>query len=305
MRRTLLIGHPNSTWREWLKENRGNRPFLCLDPADPIQSNPGQLCLFINGRPVINRFFGSLDAQRSPHVLVSLVAEAVQAAPDDLIVQLFPYRPMPIMRNVMLLIAQLLRPSEILIASGTDMDQAGFPTGPQEIEIERAYPPLVQAAQRKAQWLRLFEQCQPHAIDLRKVSIEGARLGTGIRLTPDERQKAHLGSALYAERSGATLFVVSDIETEEADVASALDYSGCSRAHFIAPGLYRNLLCSFGRQNGEDFGMGILTNIDWLSFRAQSLCTAIPPAPLRILRLGALRVDIHGRELGEVKPWQV
>ena len=95
------------------------------------------------------------------------------------------------------------------------------------------------------------------------------------------------------------------MDTEESDVSAALDYTGCTRAHFVAPGMYRNILCSFARQSGEDFGVGIITEIDWQSMRAQALCTAVAPAPLRILRIGALRVDSSGRELGEVRPWQV
>jgi hypothetical protein len=303
--RTLLIGNPGCSWREWLKEHRKGRPFLCLDPADPVQGVPGQLCLFAGGKPVISRFYGSLDAQRAPHLLPILVAQALESMPEDLIVQLFPYRPLPLLRHVTMLVAQLLRPTEILVANGTEIDQSGFPVGPSEIEIESAFPPLVQFAQRKALWLRLFEDCQKHAFDLRKASIEGVRLGTGIRLTSDERQKAHLKDVLYAERAGGTLFAVTDLDVEESDVAVALDFTGCTRAQFVAPGMYRNLLCSFAKQSGEDFGIGIITDIDWQSLRAFALSTAIAPAPIRILRIGALRVDSSGRELGEVRPWQV
>ena len=305
MGRTLLIGNPGSSWHEWLKEHRRSRPFLCLDPADPIQGVPAQLCLFVGGKPVVSRFYGSLDAQRAPHILPTLASQAIEMAPDDLVVQLFPYRPLPLLRHVTVLIAQLLRPTEILVAKGTDLEQSGFPVGPSEVEIESAFPPLVQIAQRKAQWLRLFEGCQKHGFDLRKVSIEGVRLGTGTRLTNEERQKAQLKDVVYAERAGGTLFAVTDVDVEESDVASALDFTGCTRAQFVAPGLYRNLLCSFAKQSGEDFGMGILTDIDWESLRAYALSTAIPPAPIRILRIGALRVDSNGRELGEVRPWQV
>ena len=305
MGRTLLIGNPGSSWREWLKEHRCNRPFLCLDPSDPIQGVPGQLCLFVGSRPVITRFYGSLDPQRAPHLLPSLLAQALETAPDDLIVQLFPYRSMPLLRHMAMLIAQQLRPSEILIATNTEIDQAGFPVGPHEIEIESAFPPLVQMAQRKAQWIRLFEECQKHAFDLRKITIEGVRLGTGSRLTHDERQKAQLKDVVYAERAGNTLFAVTDVDIEESDVAAALDFTGCNRAQFVAPGIYRNLLCSFAKQSGEDFGIGILTDIDWQSLRGFALCNAIAPAPIRILRLGAIRVESSGRELGEVRPWQV
>lgn len=305
MSRTLLIGHPGVSWREWLKSNRGKRPFLCLDPTDPAQGVPGRLCLFLGEKPVIGRFYGSLDPMRSPHILPSLLAQAMQLAPDDLIVQLYPYRPTPLLRQTTALLAQLLQPEEILIASGAEIDQGGFPTGPVEIVIDSAFPPVVQLAQRKAQWIRLFEACQKHTLDLRRIAVEGARLGTGIRLTADERRKAGLEKALYAERTGGTLFSVSDVDLEDSDISLALNFTGCTRAHFVAPGLYRNLLISFAKQTGDDFSMGILTDIDWQSLRAYALCDAVVPAPVRILRLGALRVDSNGNEIGEVRPWQV
>ncbi len=305
MGRTLLIGNPGSSWREWLKEHRGQRPFLCLDPADPIQGTPGQLTLNIGGRPSFTRFYGSLDPQRSPHILPSVLAQAMEQSPEDLLVQLFPYRPMPLLRQTTALLAQQFRPTEILIAAGTDMDQSGFPIGPVEVEIESAFPPVVQLAQRKALWMKLFEGCEKHAFDLRKVTVEGTRLGTGVRLSADDLQRARLKDVLYAERAGSTLFAVTDIDVEEHDVAAALDFTGCSRAQFVAPGMYRNLLCSFAKQHGEDFGMGILTDVDWKSMRGFAFCNAVAPAPVRILRLGSIRVDSNGQELGEVRPWQV
>ncbi len=305
MARTLLIGNPQATWREWLKEHRGGAELLCLDPADPVQLTPGLLNLTQGQKRVYSRFYGSLDPQRQPHVILAAAAQALQAASNNLIIQTFAYRPSPVLRQTIALLSQIIKPDRILIAEGTDIDQSGFSLGPEQVEIERALPPMVQHAQRKAQWLKLVEECERHTVDLRRVTIEGARIGSGRAMNADQRKAAGLASAVYVEVTGTTLLIVSDAEIEESTISVALDYSGCSKAVVGEPGLYRNLLSSFANQAGEDFGTGILLDIDWLSMRAQVLSNAVAPAPVRILRLGSLRVDSQGRELGETRPWQV
>ncbi|MEZ0325598.1 MAG: hypothetical protein ACAH95_06810 [Fimbriimonas sp.] len=305
MARTLLIGNPQVTWREWLKEHRGGAELLCLDPADPVQFTPGLLNLTQGQKRVYSRFYGSVDPQRQPHVIVAAAAQALNVASDNLIVQTFAYRPSPVLRQTLALLSQLIRADRILIANGTDIDQSGFPVGPEQVELERALPPMVQHAQRKAQWLKLIEECERHTIDLRRVTVEGARFGSGRAMNADQRKAAGLASAVYVEVTGSTLLIVSDAEVEESTISLALDYAGCSKAVLAEPGLYRNLMCSFANQAGEDFGTGILLEIDWLSMRAQVLSTAVAPAPVKVLRLGSLRVDAQGRELGETRPWQV
>ncbi|HEY0867593.1 MAG TPA: hypothetical protein VGE01_09445 [Fimbriimonas sp.] len=299
MGKTLLIGHHGVSWRDWLKEHRGNRDLLCLDPAESYAGPPARFVLVRGNRPVYHRFYGSLDAQRAPHVMMASLAQALFVAEEDALIQLFPYRPFPLLRQIVALIAQLVQPSAILVAQGTALDLDGFPVGPEEVELGKSFPLLVMQAQRKAQWMKLMEQCQEHDVDLRQVTIEGARFGSGENLTRE------VEGVLYAERCGSTLLMVSDEELSDAQIARALDSSHTARAHLVSPEAYRNLLCSFGRPNGEDFGMGTVAEIDWESLRARVLCTAIPPAPVRILRLGSLRIDPHGNELGEAKPWQV
>ncbi|HSI72672.1 MAG TPA: hypothetical protein VK934_05805 [Fimbriimonas sp.] len=305
MSKTLLIGNPQATWREWLKEHRGGADLLCLDAADSVQITPGLLTLTSGQRRLYSRFYGSLDPQRHPHVMIAATAQALQHAGQDLIIQTFTYRPSPVLRHTLAVLAQVIQPDRILVAEGTDLDQSGFPVGPEPIELERALPPMIHHAQRKAQWIKLVEQCDRHTVDLRKVSIEGARFGSGIAMTPEQRKQACLGAAVHAEVTGSTLFVITDADMEESEIARALDFAGCSKATFAEPAAYHNLFCSFANQEGADFGYGILVDIDWRSMRAQVLSTAIPPAPVRLLRLGSLRVDSEGRELGETRPWQV
>jgi hypothetical protein len=302
---TLLIGHGKSSWREWLKKELGSRDLLCLDPADPTHGPPAKLTLHRGHRPVHSRFYGSLDPQRRPDLMIAATVEALRQAEGDLVVELFPYRASPVLRHAALLVAQILQPEHILVARDTPIDQGGFPVGPHEVELDAAMPPMVQHAQRKAQWMKLLEACEPHTVDLRKVTLEGTRLGCGVSLSDSQRKAAGLETAVHAEAIGGSLLVVTDMDLDDEQIAQSLDYTGCSRAVFVEPGAYRYLLCSFARQDGEEFGSGILTDIDWRSMRASFLCTAVAPAPVRILRLGSLRVDKDARELGELRPWQV
>jgi polynucleotide 5'-kinase involved in rRNA processing len=135
--------------------------------------------------------------------------------------------------------------------------------------------------------------------------VQGARFGSGVVLTQDERLKAGVAEAVHVEVVGTSLLIVCDTDLAENQVALALDFTGCRKAHFVEPGMLRNLFCAFSKDSGEDIGTGIITSIDWTSLRADALCTAVAPSPVRILKLGSMRVDNEGRELGELRPWQV
>ena len=293
---TLLIGNPGSSWREWLKAHRGGRDLLCLDPADAIQGVPGRICLFRDSRPLFERFYGSLDPQRYPHVILAALAEGLRLMEGEGLVQSFAYRPTPVLRHLLVIAAQLMQPEAILVASGTSLDLNGFPVGPATIELDAAFPKVVHDAQRKAQWIRLLEHCTPHTFPLKSVAFEGSRLGSGLALDAKSLEKFGLHDAL---------FVVIDRELEDHRFARALDLTHTTRLHLANPRVYENLFCSFARQSGEDFGVGFVSRIDWESGQITVLNDAVPPAPVRILRLGAIRVDPKGRELDEVSPWQV
>ncbi|AIE83460.1 hypothetical protein [Fimbriimonas ginsengisoli] len=304
MGRTLLIGNPRVTWREWLKANRGKRDLLCLDPADPQQGVPGRLGLFKGEHLVATRLFGGLDPQRAPHVIVAALAEMLPALGSDGLVQLYAYRPSPLLRQVATIVLQLVRPTEILLAQGTGLELRGYPVLPTEVELDEVLPVTVQHAQRKAQWLRLIEQGEMHEVSLREVMVEGARLGSGVVLNAQERERAGIAAVAHAERCGGTLLVISPEEPTEGEIARALDITGCSRANFVETTAYDHLLCAFARPDGEEIGHGFIRSVDWASGIMQILSTAVAPSGVRILRLGALRVDPDGRELGELRPWQ-
>ncbi len=305
MARTLLLSTPDKTWRDWMKENRKGRDWLCLEPAEPDQGPPGRLCLFRGEKVIAWRFYGSLDPQRSPHTMIATLAQLLPHASEDLVVQLFAYRGTPLLRHVTMLASQLMQPDEILVPKDAPLEQAGFPVGPQEIEIESSFPAMVQNAQRKAHWMKLFENCEEHDFDLSRVSVEGARLGSGLPVPREALNRFFKGRVLHGEIAGGALFLVATDDPDDDQIARALDHFHCSRAHIAHPEEYQGLLCSFAKSSGEDFGMGAIIDIDFEAGKVKAHCTAVAPAPVRILRIGALRVDTAGRELGEVRPWQV
>lgn len=304
MARTLLLSSPEFTWREWLKAHRGERDLLLLDPGDPAQGPPGRLALFRKHKPLYWRFYGSLDAGRSPHVLLLALAQMLSRTDRDGIVQLFAGRGSPLLRHTAHLCAEFAAPDEILAPGEAALDLEGYPVGPEPVALEAAFPEMVQQAQRKAQWLKLLEDCAEHEVDLSRVCIEGSRLGSGRALHPDQIARTGLG-AVHAEVAAGTLLIVAEEEPAEPAVARALDMTHAARATIVSPRAYDDLLCSFADQMGRDFGMGMIRSIDFASRVVRIACTAVPPAPVRILRVGGLRVDAAGNEGVEARPWQI
>lgn len=287
--RTLLGGGPGANWRAWERENVGG-DLLVLDPADAAYGTPTVLRLMRGDRPLWTRLYGSLDPRRAPHVLVAALAEGMARAGDDLTVRLFETRPTPLLRQTVGLVHSVLRPDRVLDAEA--------------VGLEPAFPPAVREAMRKAQWMRMLEACAPHEVDLRTVTLEGCRLGSGRALTLEERRKAGLEEALHVEQTGRTLLIVA-ARTDERMVARALDVTHASKAVLTGPRAYEGLVLSFVRPNGEEFGFGRVERVDWEAGRLHAACTALPPVPVEIVRLGSLRIDARGVERGETRPWEV
>lgn len=305
MARTLLVGHHRASWREWLKSNLGSADLLILDPAEPDNKPPGRLTLHRNGKVVAWSFYGSLDPMRAPHTLLASVHELLERAGDHVFVQAFDYRPNPLLRQTLLALARAVKPNQVLAAEGLDLNLNGFPVGPETVELEEAFPKTVRDAQHKAHFITLLGQCEDHVVDLKRVPVEGARFGSGKRLSPKQTDSLGIPGALYAETCGPVLLVVAADEAPEELVSRALDLSGCTKAQFVHPQDYQGLLCSFARDSGEDFGLGVVQEFDFDSLTAKVKCNAVAPAPVRILKLGGMRISTGGSFLGEIKPWQV
>lgn len=302
MARTLLIGGPDASWRELRKANPA-APWLCLDPSDPDNGLLGRAVLHPEDRKAW-RFFGGLDPLRAPHVMVGIAAELMRSMPNEGFVQLFSVRAAPLVRETALWIARLVGPEKILVADADGLGLEGWPVGPEWVDAVRPYPWVVVEAQRKAHWLAVLEQCENHEFPLASVSVQGARLGSGEKL--DVLELARCGvEAQWAERSAGTLFAVVEENPKDEATNRALNVFDCKRVVYAEPSAYIGLLCAFSRQSGEDFGFGVIDHIDFPAGMVYSRTTAVAPAPVRILKLGGLRLGKAGSELGELRPWQV
>lgn len=305
MNRVALLGNAGVTWRERVKSLAKSGLFLNLDPGNADFTHPGKVGLYRNGRVLFERFTGSTDPARTPHLLMWALGEALVRFPEEPMVALFPvYRPTPIAWQTTLAAMQMFRPDLIEVAHGTGVNLNAFPIGPTVVESEKAFPPMVCAAQRKAHWMALLERCQKHSINVFEVPIEGSRLGSGQRLDPEECKRVGLDDA-YVEATGSSLFIVSQHEYEEAQISRALDLTHTSKPFFSHPDDYSGLVCSFVRQSGEEFGYGRISRIDFESGEAEIMNTAEVDAPVRILRLGSIRIDTKGNEYEEARPWSV
>lgn len=304
MGKLLLVGGGSASWNEWLRQHRAGRDLVVLDPADAHHGAPGRLWFIRGPRPAFSTFYGSLDPLRAPHLMVAALHEFLGVVADDGIVQLFPTRPTPLMRQLAQTVADMVRPSDILIAADEE-EAMVWPVGPQSVELERTLPPMVQQAQRKAQWLKLIERSERHELPLDRLAIQGARLGSGRQLDAIMRQRVGLEEALRVEVCGGSLLVVANDDLDEVEIGRALDLTHTQRAHVVHPGDFTNLLCAFVRLSGEEFGYGRIEELDFESGKAIVMADAVAPVPVPILRLGSLRVDVNGVEMGEIRPWQV
>jgi hypothetical protein len=302
---TLLLGTSGPQWHAWRESNLKGRDLVLLDPADAHFGPAARLRLMRGDKLVESFFFGSLDAQRAPHQIVAACSQLLAKANPKPIVQLFAYRPSPIMRQTAQLLAFMVEPEAILIAAGTPIDLEGWPIGPETIELPVGLPEVVVHAQRKAQWLKMIEQGERHEVILAKASVQGSRLGSGAPLAELALQQAGLEDVLHAETCGSTLFIVSEADLDEDRMSRALDMTHTHRAQIVHPADYQNLLCAFLRTSGEAFGYGRVENIDFAAGVAILQADAVAPVPIPILRLGTLKVNADGRELGEAKPWSL
>lgn len=304
MARTLLIGSPTVSWQTWERENLGRDDLVVLDPFDPTYGPATVLRLVREERTTWSRLYGSLDPRRAPHVLLAFLAEALARAEEDVTVRLFAYRPTPLLRQTAMLAASVLRPDRIVVAEGTEIDLDGFPIGPEVMPIEPGFPTMVQEAMRKAQWMRMLEASASHPILLSETTLEGSRLGSGVPLALEERKRAGLEGAAHVERTGRSLLIVHP-DLDERGIARALDVTHATKATLVSPRAYEGLILAFVRPGGEEFGHGRVERIDWENGVLYAQCTAVPPVPVRILRLGSLRLDAKGVERGEARVWEV
>ncbi|MCW5937670.1 MAG: hypothetical protein KIT11_10245 [Fimbriimonadaceae bacterium] len=283
---------------DWPQETKDRPARLCLDPSDADHGPPARCFAWLEGGVRDWRLIGGLDPRSDPVALLEAAVELAGALPPDAIVLSFPVRETPFHRHLALSVARALRASRVIVPEGSPMARWPWPVGAEEVEMPDQYPVVVREAQRRARWLELFERSTLQEVDLGQVRVVGARLGSGERFrSPD--------FAGYLEKCGETLLVVDDADLDDGLVGRLCAQAGAGKLVHTKASEYEGLVCSFARESGEDFGMGVVRSFEPARNRMVVLCDAIAPAPVRALKLGTLRVWSDGREVSELVPWSV
>lgn len=296
----LLITDPKWTWREWLKANQGDQDVVCLDVADADHGPPARAFLLRGGKVREWRLVGSIYANRNPNDLLIAAAQLMKQAKDPIVVS-FEMRESPVHRHMALSLAELIDAKEVLVPEGSPFIHEPWPVEAKPIAAPKSHPQAAVLAHRRSRWLELIESCQTHTIELDHVSLYGVRLGAGRRLHGQPFDDLGIHVEIY----GQTLLIVSDKEPDAQLAGDALNLAHASKIHLVSSTAYEGLVCSFVRGTGEDFGMGVVVNIDFEERRATILNNAVAPAPVRMVRIGSTRIDDTGKETGETKPWAV
>ena len=301
MAKTLLVSDPRWTWREWLKENLGSRDFVCLDVADADHGPPARVFFLHDGKVRKWRLVGTVHSNRNPVDLLVGAYDMLSACSEDAVVLSFEMRRTPVLRQMGLALAETIGVGEVVVPEGSDLVAEPWVVAPWTVDLGEGLPDTALVAQRRSRWLEMLEGCDEHQVPLDDIGLYGARLGSGERLqgAPFDELGVHV------EVCGPVLHVVSDKEPDEQLVGDALNLAHATRLNIVSTGAYDGLLCSFVRDAGEDFGIGVVKSIDFSSRKAVFLNNAVAPAPVRTVRLGALRIDETGKETGEVRPWTV
>ncbi|MBS1704227.1 MAG: hypothetical protein JST40_00020 [Armatimonadetes bacterium] len=305
MARTLLAGHPQCNWSEWIQDELGSRQFVSLAVNSPQPNSLARVALHEGDKTLAYRFVGSTDPLRNPIAILSGLHELLQMAEDDTPVLSFEYRPQPVLRQLLEGVVTLCQPTKILIPESVDYGYDLWPIGPEEIALPQAFPDLVRTAQRRARWIELLENSTDHELDLSQVKLTGARIGSGKVIAVSGLSQLGFEDILWAEVLGGIGLVVIRKPIDEERISELLNYLHVSRVQFVEPNAYSGRLCSFARADGEDFAMGVIEEMDFkrqiIKIRAQ----AIAPAPAKVLKLGLTTIDSSGRELHEPQPWAV
>lgn len=293
----LLVGHPEWTWRTWIKENDQERDLICLDPGNGEWGWPARVCLIRADKIIAWQFVGTLDASRNPIAVLSGLTRFLAISPNSDVL-LFPFRQTPVLRQLAIACAQIQQPEEVLVPDSTQLENEPWPVGAETVELEEPLFKIAREAQRRARWIEMIEAGEDHEVDWTKVGTAGIRLGSGQMLPVS-------GFEGWAEYSGPHLHVLNESDLDDNLAADLLSRSGTSKMSVVHPEDYVGLICSFAHQDGSDYGFGVIRQVDLARKKLIIRCTAVAPSPVRILKVGSVRIDETGIEAEPVKPWSI
>lgn len=294
MPRALCVLDPRWSWKAWLEKNRKQRPVLTFDPA----VLPARITLNKGERLAGWRFVGTTSAPRNPIAIMGASIALANEAGDDWIGFLFDPGQNLVLNQLAVEMAQALRVTHVLVPKGSRLETHGWPVGAEPVELEDGYPPMVREAQRRAQWLEVFQSSQDHTVELGSVHVMGARLGAGTPVPmPDP--------GALAWRYGANLHVVSPRAFTQAESERLAAQHQAKQVSHATPEDYVDLVCSLADQEGRDLGIGTVQGLDLATGAIHLRNTAVSPAHPQFLKIGTTKVDPKGRETGETKPWSL
>lgn len=300
VRPTLLMGAPGANWRPWFEANGAERVAV-LDPAAYEWGFLGQVVQLHHGAVENVQFVGGIVPSKCAPDYFGAVQRLFAKCPPPTVVQLPAFRPTPAHIAVLTQLVQAFQVGRIVI--DVDVDHVGmrWPVEAELVELPRKATAEVQNSLRRAQWLRFFQRCQPQDFALPAIQFLGSRLGSGSTLTQEDRSAIGLFGPLHAEVCGAMLLLVCEDGIDDHDLARALDRTHTHQAQIVQPSSFDSLLCDLLDHEWQSLGSGIIESIDFAEGRIGVLAQSMPPAPCAAIRLGSLRVDRSGIEIGEVR----
>lgn len=243
-------------------------------------------------------FVGSLDPLRQPLALFSGLQMLLSKAGPSPQVRLFPVKQTPLALQTALEISHILQPERVVTVEGSGLERLPWPVGAESIPGEKAPPEMVPEARRRREFSTLADAQHLHPFDWTEGGLMGGRLGRG---TPHAR----LDDVVWAEAMGGVLFVLSPEPLAEPALRRMMEDTGCDKSLAVSPEDYRGLLVGLARQDGSDFGLGIIEKLD-LAKRSLIVRSSFPPeTPIPLLKLGGLKLDGTGRPIGTVKLWSL
>lgn len=290
---TLLVPSPGII----LPYNEKEEAIL-LDPEECGYGPACRLLLVKGGKVLAWSFVGSLDPLRQPLALFSgLLALKAKACASPTI-RLFPVKPTPLALQTALELSHSIQPDRVITVEGSGLDRLPWPVGAETEKGEKAPPEMVPEARRRREFSTLADAQHLHPFDWTSGGLMGGRLGRGVPVP-------RLDDLVWAEAMGGTLFVISPEPLADPAIRRLMEDTGCDRVQAASPDDYKGLLVGLSRQDGSDFGLGIIEKLDLVK-RSLLIRSSFPPeTPIPILKLGGLKLDGSGRPVGSVKLWSL